>query len=140
MKLAGISIFALAAILAMSMLATAAHAETWYLMTPDANVIGNPKAATVMDKGAVIGPVHFLSRGQFSSRDGCATARQKTVREWRQRGIMAKGGWRSHGLNSANSFVQCIPQNDPRLKPAAGGARSMSVLVNKTRPYRIRGR
>lgn len=122
------------------LVATAAHAKTWYLMAANEKVVGSVKAATVMDKGAVVGPVHFLSRGTFSSRKDCEAARREVLNEWRTRGVIAKGGWRRHGVSTANGFVQCITENDPRLKTEPGGIRSMNIMVNKTRHHAIRGR
>jgi len=42
--------------------ASAARAETWYLMAPDEQIVSNPRVATRMEHGPVMGPLEFISR------------------------------------------------------------------------------
>jgi hypothetical protein len=111
---------------------TAAYAETWYLMAADEMVIGDRTAASVMDKGAVIGPVRFTSKAEFTSRGDCETSRIKLVQDWRKDGIIAHGGWAKHGFTTPNAFAQCVSGSDPRLK-LAGSERYMSTLLQSRR-------
>ena len=126
------------AIFAVMLLAAAAQAETWYLMAADPNVISQPQAANMMSKGAMVGPVHFSSQGEFNSRGECETDRHKLVHEWRQHSIIARGGWAKHGINNPNAFAQCVSGADPRLSKsaAAGDAKAvpaMDILLHARR-------
>lgn len=116
-------------------LVTAAYAETWYLMAADEKVISDRKAANVMDKGAVVGPMRFSSKAEFPSRSDCEASRVKLVQDWRNQSVIARGGWTKHGFTTPNAFAQCVPASDPRLK-LADGVRYMSiVLQSKRRGY-----
>jgi len=114
------------------LLVTAAYAESWYLMAADEKVISDRKAASVMDKGAVVGPMRFTSTAEFSSRHDCETSRVKLVQEWRKQSIIARGGWAKHGFTTPNAFAQCVSASDPRLKLAAG-VRYMSIMLQSKR-------
>ena len=126
------AIFALVTLL----FAGAAYAETYYLMAADPKVIGEPKAASMMVKGAVAGPVHFVSQGEFESRSQCEADRHKLIQDWRQHSIIARGGWAKHGFTTPNVFAQCISATDPRLK-SAGPNPTMDILL-QTRRTRFR--
>jgi hypothetical protein len=129
---------ALMAIFAVTLFAATAQAEIWYLMAADPNVISQPQAANVMSKGAMVGPVHFISQGEFNRRGECETDRHKLVHEWRQHSIIARGGWAKHGINNPHAFTQCVSDTDPRLaKSAAPGdvktTRTMDILLHARR-------
>jgi hypothetical protein len=114
------------------LLTTVAYAESWYLMAADEKVISDRKAANMMDKGAVVGPVRFTSTADFSSRDDCETSRVELVQEWRKQSIIARGGWTKHGFTTPNVFAQCVSASDPRLKSATG-VRYMTILLQSRR-------
>jgi len=126
------SLFALAVLL----FAHAAYAETWYLMAADDKAISEPKAASMMVKGSVAGPVRFTARGEFESRSQCESDRHKLVESWRRHSIVARGGWTKYGFTTPNVFAQCASATDPRLsKPSANP--TMDIML-QTR--RVRGR
>lgn len=104
-------------------------------MAADPKVIGQPKAASMMVKGAVAGPVHFTAQGRFDSRGQCESDRTKAIHEWRQHSVIAHGGWSMHGINSPNVFVQCISSGDPRLSKAADNP-AMDILLQTRRVRR----
>jgi hypothetical protein len=110
------------AIFAAIVFAATAHAETWYLMAADEKVMSEPQAANMMSKGSMVGPVHFISQGEFNSRDECETDRHKLIHSWRQHSIIARGGWAKHGITTPNAFAQCISDADPRLVKSASAA------------------
>jgi hypothetical protein len=118
--------------LMMLLFVTAAYAETWYLMAADQKVISDRKAATVMDKGVVVGPVRFTSKAEFTVRNDCETSRIKLVQDWRKEGVISRGGWAKHGFTTANAFAQCVSDSDPRIK-VADGVRYMSILLQSGR-------
>jgi hypothetical protein len=109
----------------------AAHAATWYLMAADVKVISQPKAANMMSKGAVVGPIHFASQGSYPSRDQCESARQKLLDDWRQYSIPARGGWNRYGFHTPNSFAQCVSSADPRV--SKGEVPTMDITLPKKR-------
>jgi hypothetical protein len=138
MKIALRGTQALMAIFAMMLLAAAAQAETWYLMAADPDVISQPQAANMMSKGSMVGPVHFISQGEFNRRGECETDRHKLVHDWRRHSIIARGGWAKHGINNPNAFAQCVSDTDPRLaKSAAPGdvktGPTMDILLHARR-------
>lgn len=116
----------------MILFASAAYAETWYLMAADEKVISDPKAATTMDKGAVVGPIRFTSKEEFASRSECETSRVQLVQDWRKQSVIARGGWAKHGFTTPNAFAQCVSGSDPRLK-MAGDVRYMSTVLQARR-------
>jgi hypothetical protein len=128
--------FAIAA-LALLLFARAAYAESWYLMAADPKVISEPKAASMMVKGAVAGPVHFVSQGEFDSRGQCESDRHQLIQDWRRHSIIARGGWAKHGFTTPNIFAQCISAADPRLSKSAGANPTMDILL-QTRRVRFR--
>jgi hypothetical protein len=118
------------------LLATAAQAQSWYLMAPDEKIISNPGVAIRMEHGPVMGPLEFTSRAQFSSRAECEPARQKLITDWRQLSVIKRGSWNKYGFTSPSVFVRCIPADDPQLKkPSAGtdALPSMETFVNRPR-------
>ncbi len=117
------------AVLATLLFARTAYAEAWYLMAADAKAIGEPKAASLMAKGSVAGPVHFISQGQFQSRSQCESDRHKLIQDWRQQGILAHGGWAKYGFTTPNVFAQCISADDPRLSKSSGPNPTMDILL-----------
>jgi hypothetical protein len=125
--------FAIAA-LATLLFAQAAYAESWYLMAADPKAISEPKAASMMVKGAVAGPVHFISQGEFERRGECESDRHKLIQDWRRHSIIARGGWAKHGFTTPNVFAQCIGAGDPRLSKS-GDNPSMDILL-QTRRFR----
>ena len=124
------------AVLATLLFARAAYAESWYLMAADPKVVGQPKAASMMIKGAVAGPVHFVSQGESESRDQCESERQKLIQDWQRHSIIARGGWAKHGFTTPNVFAQCVSASDPRLK-SSGPNPTMDILL-QTRRVRFR--
>jgi hypothetical protein len=117
-------------------LASAAYAETWYLMAPDEKIVSEPSAAKRMSRGHVVGPIHFKSRADFSSRGECESAQKKLVGEWRQASVMTRGGWASYRFYAPDVFILCVPSADPRLKESRGGpanSRYMNITLNKRR-------
>jgi|GEM_PF-2002743 len=125
-----------AAIAVTMLLATAAQAQTWYLMAPDEKIVSNPRVAVRMEHGPVMGPLEFITRGKFSSRAECEPARQKLVTAWRQLSVIKRGSWDKYGFISPSSFVRCVPADDPQLKRLHTGADvlpSMETFVNRPR-------
>jgi hypothetical protein len=123
------------------LLATTAHAQTWYLMTPDEKIMSNPKVAVRMEHGPMMGPLEFTSRAQFSSRADCEPARQKLITEWWKLSVIKRGSWNKYGFTSPSAFVRCVPADDPQLKKPSAGANalpSMETFVN--RPHALRTR
>jgi hypothetical protein len=115
-------------------LASAAYAETWYLMAPDEKVISEPSAANRMSRGHVVGPIHFQSRADFSSRSECESAQKKLVGEWQKASVMTRGGWSRYRFYAPDVFILCVPSADPRLKESRSGtatSRSMNITLNK---------
>jgi hypothetical protein len=123
--------FAIAA-LATLLFAQAAYAESWYLMAADPKVISEPRAASMMVKGAVAGPVHFVSQGEFGNRSQCESDRHKLIQDWRQHSIIAHGGWAKHGFTTPNIFAQCIGAGDPRLSKSSANP-TMDILLQTRR-------
>jgi hypothetical protein len=117
------------------LLATAAHAETWYLMAPDEKILSNPKVAIRMEHGPVMGPLEFISRAKFSTRAECEPERQKLVTQWRQLSVIKRGGWNRYGFTSPSEFIRCVRGDDPQLKRATGAdtAPTMETFVNRPR-------
>jgi hypothetical protein len=116
------------------LLATAAQAQTWYLMAPDEKVVSNPRVAIRMEHGPVMGPLEFTSRAKFSSRAECEPARQKVVTEWRRLSVIKRGSWDKYGFTSPSVFVRCVPADDPQLKNSHAGdgaLPSMETFVNR---------
>jgi hypothetical protein len=128
------------AALATLLFARAAYAETWYLMAADPEVISEPRAASMMVKGAVAGPVHFVSQGGFDSRSQCESDRHKLIQDWRQHSIIARGGWAKHGFTAPNIFAQCIGAGDPRLSKSSGPNPTMDYHAANAAGYRPLGR
>jgi hypothetical protein len=132
----------LPAMLMVMLFARAACAETWYLMAADQEAMSNPKAANMLAKGSMVGPIRFTSTAAFSSRHECESSRTKLLAQWRQHSVIARGGWGKHGMTTPNGFVQCAAQNDPRLsKMPVGGdveaPRTMDILLPaRSRRYR----
>jgi len=119
------------------LLATAAQAQTWYLMAPDEKIMSNPGVAVRMEHGPVVGPLEFTSRAEFPSRAECEPARQKLITDWRQRSVIKRGSWNKYGFTSPSYFVRCVPADDQQLKKSSAGADalpSMNTFVN--RPHR----
>jgi hypothetical protein len=117
------------AMMAVAMLfAATAQAQTWYLMAPDEKLLSDPGVAIRMGHGPVVGPLEFMSRGQFSSRPECEPARQKLVTQWRQLAVIKRGSWDKYGFQSPSVFVRCIPSNDPQLKKPQAGAEAPPTL------------
>ena len=102
----------LIATFAAVLFAATVHAETWYLMAADEKVMSEPQTANVMSKGSMVGPVHFISQGEFNSRHECETDRHKLIHDWRKHSIIANGGWAKHGITTPNAFAQCISDAD----------------------------
>ena len=116
------------------LLATAAHAQPWYLMAADEKIVSNPRVAVRMEHGPVMGPLEFTSRGKFSSRAECEPARQKLVTEWRQLSVIKRGSWDKYGFTSPSSFMRCVSANDAKLKKSYAGSdapQSMETFVNR---------
>jgi hypothetical protein len=120
------------------LLATAAQAQTWYLMAPDEKIVNNPRVAVRMEHGPVMGPLEFTTRGKFSSRAECEPPRQKLVTAWRQLSVIKRGSWDKYGFTSPSILVRCVPADDPQLKGLHAGADalpSMETFVNRP-PHR----
>jgi hypothetical protein len=123
----------LLAILAAMLFLTSAQAETWYLMTPN-----EPKGPvhstemTQMNQGLAIRPVQVHSRKAFSSRKDCETVRQKTVRDWRNRGLIKLAG--SPAVGGPGWFIQCMSDADPRLKKSSPRAQAVGITATITSP------
>ena len=112
--------------------ATVAHAETWYLMAPDEKIVSNPRVATRMEHGPVMGPLVFTSRDAFPSRAQCESARPKLVTNWRQLSVIKRGSWDRYGFTSPSVFIRCVQSNDPMLKRSSADAPpSMETFVNR---------
>jgi hypothetical protein len=133
---------ALPALLMVALSTRAAGAESWYLMSADLQAMSNPKAAGLLARGSVVGPIHFTSSSAFASRQECESSRRKALEQWRHNSVIQRGGWGKHGITTPNAFVQCIADRDPRLAkiPAGGNAdapRTMAInLPVRTRRYR----
>jgi hypothetical protein len=123
----------LAAALIALALATTAFAETWYLMAADEKTTSEPKAANMMAKGSLVGPLHFTSRGEFASRDQCEADRHKLLNDWRRHSIVARGGWSRRGFTTPNAFAQCLSAADPRLVKAADAPPSADLMLQVPR-------
>jgi hypothetical protein len=123
--------FALIALLC----ARAAYADTWYLMAADPKVIGQPKAANMMVKASVAGPIHFTSQGASQSRDQCESGRTSLLHSWRRLSLTMRGGWDRYGVHNPNVFAQCVSSTDPRLSKSEVPTMDIMVPV-KTRRIR----
>jgi hypothetical protein len=138
----------LVALLAVTLFATSAQAETWYLMVPNEKEMSSSHAATVKKKGPVAGPIHFESREEFPSRQQCEPARQKMNDQWRRDSVIKRGSWNELGLTSPNEFILCVPSGDPRLvKPSVqtavrsqAGERSSGPSMDINIPLKTRWR
>ncbi len=123
------------ATIAVTMLsATRARADTWYLMAPDEKIVSEPRVAIRMEHGPVMGPLEFISHGQFSSRAECEPARQKLVTAWRQLSIIRRGTWDRYGFTSPSVFVRCVRADDPQLKRSQAGDAPPSMETFVDRP------
>jgi hypothetical protein len=114
--------------------AGAAQAQKWYLMAPDEKIMSDPRVATRMEHGPVVGPMEFISVGEFSSRSDCEPARRKLIAEWRSGAVLKRGTWDKYGFTSPSYFVRCVSADDPQLKhpPAGTGTLpSMETFVNR---------
>jgi hypothetical protein len=112
--------------------ASAARAETWYLMAPDEQIVSNPRVATRMEHGPVMGPLVFTSRDTFPSRPQCESARQKLVTDLRQLSVIKRGSWDRYGFTSPSVFTRCVKSDDPMLKRSSADAPpSMETFVNR---------
>lgn len=121
-------------ILVSMLFAREACAGTWYLMAADPHAMSNSKAASMLAKGSVAGPIPFTSSAAFASRHECETSRNKMLVQWRQYNVIQRGGWSRHGFTTPNGFVQCISEADPRLSklPAGSSAeapRTMEIML-----------
>lgn len=125
-------LFATAAI--TMLLASAAQAQSWYLMAPDEKIVSEPSVATRMERGPVMGPLEFISREKFSSRAECEPARDQLVTKWRQLSVIKRGSWNRYGFTSPSIFVRCVPANDPQLKKRGPESRPlMETFINRPR-------
>jgi hypothetical protein len=127
---------AFATVAITALLASAAQAQTWYLMAPDEKIVSEPRVAIRMEHGPVMGPLQFMSRERFSSRAECEPARQQLVGRWRQHSVIARGSWDRYGFTSPSIFVRCVPADDPQLRTRGGpdSRPSMETFIN--RPHR----
>jgi hypothetical protein len=119
---------------ALTMPAAAATGEKWYLMAPDEKTMSNPRVAVNMEHGPVVGPLEFISVGEFSSRSDCEPARRKLIADWRSRAVIKRGSWDKYGFTSPSYFIRCVSADDPQLKkPLAGtdSVPSMETFVNR---------
>ncbi|MBV8055618.1 MAG: hypothetical protein JO071_10305 [Deltaproteobacteria bacterium] len=125
---------AFTAIALIMLLATAAQAQTWYLMAPDEKIVSNPGAAIRMEHGPVLGPLEFILRAKFASRAECEPARRKLVAEWLQLSVIKRGSWNKYGFTSPGAFVRCVPADNPKLKKShtsVDGLPSMETFLNR---------
>jgi hypothetical protein len=112
--------------------ATAAYTATWYLMAPDEKIVSNPRVATRMERGPVMGPLVLTARDTFPSRAQCEPARRRLVNNWTQSSVIRRGSWDIYGFNSPSIFIRCVPSNDPHLRrPRADAPPSMETFVNR---------
>jgi hypothetical protein len=121
------------AVLTLLLLSGTVQAATWFLMAADIKAISQPKAANMMVKGSVAGPIRFTAQGNFESRPECESRRQEMVQSWRHHSITARGGWARLGFTSPNVFAQCVSADDPRLSKASGANPTMDVLLQTRR-------
>ena len=124
------TILALAFILVM---ATAAHAGTWYLMAADLNDMSNPSVGERMSSGPRLGPLHLTSQAQFPSREECEPARDKLVEAWRRQSVVKRGGWDRYGITTPAVFIRCVADSDPHLKRRGDSAPMLEIYLNKRR-------
>jgi hypothetical protein len=114
-------------------LASAAYAESWYLMAPDEKIISEPRAAMRMEHGTVFGPVEFIAREKFASRAECEPRRQQLIGKWWRLSVIKRGNWDQHRFTTPSVFVRCISASDPQLKQRGGPdvAPSLETFINR---------
>jgi hypothetical protein len=126
------------AIVLILLLTTSAHAGTWYLMAADAKLVSNPSVADRLVKGAVLGPLELISKGEFSSREDCEPSRDQLIAAWRKQGLIMRGGWNKYGIKGPGEFIRCVPDTDPHLTKStandrAKGTRSLEIFLRNKR-------
>ncbi len=114
-------------------LASAAHAESWYLMAPDEKLISEPRVAIRMEHGPVFGPIEFMPREKFASRAECEPRRQQLIAKWWRLSVIKRGNWDRYGFTNPSAFIHCIPASDPQLKRRGGpdAAPSLETFINR---------
>jgi hypothetical protein len=117
------------------LLVTPAHAQLWYLMTPNRKVVSNPQVAIRLQRGPTMGPLHFISRGEFASRSECEQARQKLIAEWRRDGVIYKGSWDRYGFYDPSVFVRCVSADDAKLRRLGDSPPTMEYFIKRPNLY-----
>ncbi len=107
-------------------------------MAADAKLVSNPSVADRLVKGAVLGPLELISKGEFPSREDCEPSRDQLIAAWRKQGLIMRGGWDKYGIRGPGDFIRCVPDTDPHLtKSTTGdrprGTRSLEVLLRNKR-------
>ena len=112
--------------------ATVAYAQTWYLMAADEKIVSNPRVASRMERGPVMGPLEFTSRDSFPARAQCESARRKLITDMRQLSVIRRGHWDRYGFTSPSVFSRCVGSNDSILRRSSADAPpTMETFVNR---------
>ena len=121
-------------------MAEVAHANSWYLMAADEKKLSEPGVAAIMYRGSSVGPLSFVSRGEFESRSQCELNRRKLINDFRKHSVIAHGGWAKHGISTPSVFTQCVLDDDPRLVKMPAGSEgkrpTMDILLHTTKALR----